>query len=178
MTIKQDLTSSAPASPYVELFKIDASEFGGPILRFTSSSDVPIAFGTFGTFTPFPIVGEGWEATADQPPRPKLTISNATKFVQPQIQQYQDFVRAQVTRIRTLQKYLDNGATPDSSQHLPLEIYFVEQKILHTKAQIQFALTSALDLPYVKLPLAQCLKDDVGGPNLYAPGLSTIRFRG
>lgn len=179
MTIKQEVQKSTVASPYIELFIIDGSAFGAPVFRFTSSSDYAISFGTFGSFTPFPIKGEGWQATAEQPPRPKLTISNVTKVVQPYLQQYGDMKRAKVTRIRTLAKFLDSGSSPDDSQHLPLEVYYIEQKTLHDKQQIQFTLTSAFDLPNVKLPAAQCLKDNIpGSNNVYAPGLSTARFRG
>lgn len=177
MTIKQDLNTANP-SPYWEGFIIDLTGIGSTIFRFTSSSDTNVSFGSYGTFIPFPIKGEGWEVTSEQPPRPKLVVSNVTKLVQPYIQQFNDIVKGKVTRIRTLSKYLDSGETPDDSQHMPLEVYYIEQKTKHDKFTIEFTLSTVLDLPNVKLPRAQVLKDDTGGVNMYAPGLSTVRFRG
>lgn len=181
MTIQQDLTKPVVA-PYVEMFLVDATKFVGPegIWRLSSSSDHSFGFGAWGTFLPFPIAGAGFEVTSDQPPRPKLSLSNVTKIVQPYLQEYQGLVGAIVTRIRTTAKYLDSGDTPDDTQHLPLEVYTIDQLLIHDETQIQFGLCSMLDLPYVKLPFAQCLKDDLGpdSPNLRAPGLSRVRFRG
>lgn len=177
MTIKQDLASMNP-SPYWEGFIIDLTALGSTVFRFTSCSDSNVGFGSFGTFQPFPIKGTNFEVTQDQPPRPTLIVSNVTKLVQPYVQSLNDLVRGKVTRVRTLAKYLDNGATPDSSQYLPLEVYYIEQKTKHDKFTIEFTLATALDLPYIKFPTAQVLKDSTGGNNLYAPGLSTVRFRG
>lgn len=177
MTIKQELNSLNP-SPYWEGFKIDLTVAGGSVYNLTNSSDVAVGFGSFGTFDPFPIRGEGWEVTAEQPPRPKLVVSNATKILQPYVQQYDDLVRCKVTRIRTLTKYLDDGSDPDDSQYLPLDVYYIKQLTKHDKFTFEFTLGTILDLPNVKLPRAQVLKDDTGGINMYCPGLSTVRFRG
>lgn len=176
-TIAQELATMNP-SPYWEGYIIDLTVFGSVIFNLTSSSDAAVGFGAYGTFIPFPIKGTNFEVTSDQPPRPKLVVSNATKYLQPYVQQYNDLVRAKVTRIRTLAKYLDNGSQPDYTQHLPLEVFYIEQKTKMNKATIEFDLAQALDLPFVKLPNAQVLRDQTGGNNLYAPGLSSVRFRG
>lgn len=180
MTIQQDLQKDVVESPYVELYIIDGRAFDPDLyFKFTPSSDRPIGFGSFGTFEPFPIKGEGWESTSGQPPRPKLSVSNVTKVVQPFIQQFQDLTLVKITRIRTLEKYTDAGAFPDESQHYPLEVWFVNGMVSHDKYSIVFELVSAIDLPNVKFPLGQALRDDTGiSANLYAPGLSRTRFRG
>lgn len=180
MTIKQDLTKDVVPSPYVELFIIDGTNIDPSLFfNFTPSSDYPIGFGSYGTFTPFPIAGSGWEATSAQPPRPKLTVSNVTKVVQPFVQQFKDLTQVKVTRIRTLAKYLDDGSNPDDTQMFPPEVYFINTLSSHNKHALTFELVSAVDLQNVKFPLGQALKDDTGAPaNLYAPGLSSRRFRG
>lgn len=176
MTIATELNSTNP-SPYWEGYIIDLTAIGSTVFRFTSHSDTSVGFGTYGTFMPFPISGSGFQVTADQPPRPKLIISNVTKYVQPYLQQFQDMVKGKVTRVRTLSKFLDGGTSPDDTQHMPLEVYYIEQKVKHDKYTIEFVLSTVLDLPGIKLPRAQVLKDDTGGVNMYAPGLSTVRFR-
>jgi lambda family phage minor tail protein L len=176
-TLKQELNTMNP-SPYWEGFIIDLTALGSSVFRFTNASDSAVGFGSFGTFIPFPIKGTNFEVTSDQPPRPKLAVSNVTKVVQPYVQSLSDMVRGKVTRVRTLAKFLDNGTTPDSTQYLPLEVYYIEQKTKHDKFTIEWTLATALDLPFIKIPNSQVLKDDTGGNNMYAPGLSTVRFRG
>lgn len=178
-TIKEDLQKDSVGSAYVELFIIDGREFE-PTLYFklTPSSDSPIGFGSYGTFEPFPIQGEGWETTTGQPPRPKLTISNVTKLIQPYVQHYQDLTRVKVLRIRTLEKYLDHAEFPDESQHFPIETWYIESIITQNKATMQFELVTPIDLPNVKFPLGQMLRDETGiAANCYAPGLSRTRIR-
>lgn len=178
MTIAQEVQKSTK-SPYIELFYLDGTAINASLsFRFTNSSDYPISFGGI-TYTPFPIQGTGWEATALQPPRPKLSIANVTKLVQPYVQQYQDLTQMKVTRIRTLAKFLDGQPTADSTQYLPLEMFYVNQLTRHDKTVLEFELVSVLEAPYKKLPAGQVLKDNTPGvANMYAPGLSTTRFRG
>lgn len=178
MTISQDLNSMNP-SPYWCGYIIDLNPCGiNQVFRLSASTDYTVGFGSYGTFIPFPIQATGFENTGGQAPQPVLTISNATKVIQPYVQQYNDLVRAKVTRIRTLTKYLDSGSSPDDTQHMPVDVYYIEQKTKHDKFTFTFKLANALDLPFVKLPLSQVLKDDTGNAhNLYAPGLSSVRFR-
>lgn len=180
MTIKQELVKDVVDSPYVELYIFDGRNIDPTLyFLFTPSSDTPLDFGTYGKFTPFPLIMEGSEVTTDQQPRPRLTVANVTKVLQPFIQQYQDLANMKVTRIRTLSKFLDDGIEPDDTQHLPIEKYFVNAISSFNKTAVVFELVSSLDIPNVKFPRGQALRDDVGiDRNMYAPGLSTVRFRG
>lgn len=177
MSISQDLKLPT-ISPYIELWEIDGHEIDGDLYwHFTSHSDYPIAFGGV-TYTPFPIQGSGFEASSNQPPRPKLSLSNVTKYVQPFIQEHEELARVKVTRIRTLAKYLDGSPTADSSQMLPPEVFFIHRLVRLNNAAIEFELVSALELPGLKLPMGQVLRDRTDSPsNLWAPGLSTVRAR-
>ena len=177
MTIAQELQKPA-TSPYIEMYEIDGRNFHSSLFfHFTPSADAAFVFDSF-TWTPFPIVMTGVEATSEQPNRPKLRISNITKIIQPYLQQYQNLVNVRVTRRRTLEKYLADGSEPNNTQQLPKEVYYIKTLTTHTRDFIEFELTTVFDLPGVKLPRAQALKDQTGGHSMYAPGLSTIRFRG
>lgn len=178
-TLNQDKVKDlVPAR--VELFIVDGTNIDSSLLfKFTPSSDTAVGFGSYGTFQPFPIAGTGWQTTTNQPPRPKLTISNISKTIQPYIQQFNDLVQAKVTRIVTYDKYLDSGSSPDDTQHFPISIWYINSLVSHDKSQFVFELVSVLDNPNLKFPPGQCLKDQTGSAhNLYAPGLSTQRYRG
>lgn len=178
MPLTTDLKKATIDSPYVEMIELDGRSISSTLFfHFTASSDIPFSFGGQ-EYIPFPYQGEGWETTTGQSPRPKLVISNATKLVQPYLQQFQDLKRVKVTRIRTLAKYLDGGASPDSTQHLPIEVYYINTMSRMDRSSIEFELVNGFDLPTAKLPAAQALKDDIGGGNMFCPGLSSIRFRG
>lgn len=178
MTISQDLKKSTVDSPYIEMIKIDGSAIHPSIVfNFTQSSDMPFQFGGV-TYEPFPYKISGTEVTTAQAPRPKMVFSNVTNVIQPYVQQYQGLKGVKVSRIRTLAKYLDNGPLADSSQTLPIEVFYVNAMTRMDRFTIEFELVTELDLPHAKLPAAQALKDDIGTNDLYAPGLSIIRFRG
>lgn len=178
MTIQQDLKKSTVESPYVEFLKVDGTSIGAAFtFNFTQSSDQPIAFGGV-QYIPFPYILTGSEVTTNQAPRPKLTLANVTKLVQPYTQQFQGLKGVKVTRIRTLAKYLDGAPMADSTQTLPIEVYYINSMTRLDRASIEFELVTEMDLPHAKLPAAQALKDDIGTNDLYAPGLSIVRFRG
>lgn len=178
MPIKQDLKKSTVESPYVEFIEINGTAINAEILfRFTNSSDLPFNHNGV-TYEPFPYKLDGTEVTTGQAPRPKLILSNVTKLVQPFLQKYQDLKGVRVRRFRTLAKYLDNGPLADASQMLPVEVYYINGMSRMDRTSIEFELVTEMDLPNAKIPAAQALKDDLGTNDLYAPGLSTIRFRG
>lgn len=170
---------------YVELFEIDCTGIGGvDIFRFIphrfESPDLEVEW-KGQTFIQFPVTAEGFEqqATGTAPPQPTLRISNVNKFVLAAVLELGDIVGAKVTRWRTYARFLDNGETPDPSAHYAPDIYYIQQKTGHTREGFEFTLSSALDLPGIKLPRRQILKDQSSDDrNLYAPGAANVRFRG
>lgn len=183
MTISQDLKKATIPSPYVEMLWIDGTAINAGLnFYFTNSSDYAFNFNTK-QYIPFPYKLEGLESTTGQPPRPKLILANVTKLVQPYLQQYQDLKRVKVTRIRTLAKHLDGAPFADTAAILPIEEYYINTMTKMDRTSVEFQLANVLDMPYVMLPAAQALKDDLKkdnptDKNLWAPGLSTVRFRG
>lgn len=189
MTIAQDLKKAEVLSPYVEMIIFDGRSIDISLyFHFTNSSDTPFSRGGI-EYTPFPYQISGAERTTGQPPRPKLTVANANKLLQPYLQQYQDLKNVKVTRIQTLAKFLDGQPTADPDQELPREIYFIDTMLRMDRSSVEFELVNALDVS-IKLPRAQALKDDLTiiddvtedviwqSHNMWAPGLSSVRFRG
>jgi lambda family phage minor tail protein L len=177
-----ETTTSLTPGEYVELFEIDTTVIGGgDIFRFIPMGYESVEFVEWQgeQFRRFPIVVDGfeWNATSQAPPQPTLQLSNVNKFVLAAVISLGDLVGAKVTRWRTYAKFLDLGETPDPNAHFPADIYFIQQKSAHTKQMMEWKLSSALDLPGIRLPRRQILKDQTTG-NLYAPGVSSIRFKG
>lgn len=157
-----DLQNRNQDSGFVELFTLDCTSLGGSIYRFTnhpSSAGGPVYFGG-NAFNPVPIASDGWDfSSTGTPPKPKLTISNANKTFLAAVLSLGDIVGASVTRVRTFAKYLDDGASPDSTKYIGPEVYIVEQKTGHNNEFIQWQLTSILDRFGMRLPRRQVLKD-------------------
>lgn len=142
-----DLRALRQSSGYVELFEIDATAIGGSITRVTN--DIPggtsVALNTK-TYSAFPVKGEGFDYTGDgSNPNPKLTVANVTRALIQDVINLGDLVGAKVTRIRTLEKYLDGGSSPNPSNSIT-DVYYIEQKTLENSTTIQFSLRSPFDL--------------------------------
>jgi lambda family phage minor tail protein L len=169
MTIAQDLKQ--PVLPnYIELFILDLTPLGGPLLRFTPNTAAGASSILFGgnTYQPLPVAGSGWETSIDgSPPQPTLKVSNVTKFLQAYLATYKDFVGARLTRYQTLDKYLDNGSSPDSTQTFNMCVYMVEQKTKQNKYEIEFKLSAIIDSPQLKLPRQQVLRTEFPGAGLF-----------
>lgn len=168
-----DLQERHQSSALVELFTLDCTPLGGGVYNFTNTpASSPVLFGGV-SFTPIPIKSEGWDFTSTgAPPKPTLTVSNVARTLLTDVISLGDLVGAKVTRVRTFAKYLDAGATPDSSKYIGPEVYIVEQKTGHNNEFIQWQLTSILDRLGMKLPRRQVLKDKG------FPGVSKTRVTG
>ena len=170
---------------YVELFQIDTTVIGGgDVFRFIphrfETPDLQVEW-QGNTFIQFPVIIEGFEqqATGAAPPQPTMRVANVNKFILSAILELGDLVGAKVTRWRTYARFLDNGETPDPTAHYAPDIYYIQRKTAQTREGFEFVLSSALDLPGIKLPRRQVLKDQSSEErNLYAPGVANVRFRG
>lgn len=170
---------------YVELYEIDTTVIGGTdVFRFIphrfETPDVEVQW-KGQTFIQFPVEVDGFEqsATGQAPPQPTLRVANVNKFILAAVLELGDIIGAKVTRWRTYARFLDNGETPDSNAHYAPDIYYIQQKTGHNREGFEFTLSSALDLPGIKLPRRQILKDQSSNDrNLYAPGVANVRFRG
>lgn len=184
MTTLNQETLKPSTNPLVELYELDTTycdPLNGAVFRFTPMTEYigphtgqPEDFVRWGgiVYTPFPIMSSGWEYTFDgAPPKPKLSISNATKFLQAAVSQMGDLVGAKVTRVRTFMNFLDGQPNADYSQHFPADIFFIDQKTTHNKNMIEWTLISAIERGSVQLPLRQIL------PENGFDGVAAVRLR-
>lgn len=151
----------------VEMLEIDTSNLGGGLYYFIGQTNQlkgsVVWQGT--TYTPFPIEVEGFDVKSDGPlPRPTLKVSNVMGLIGTLCAQYDGLKGAQVTRRRTLAKYLDavnftGGVNPtaDPNTHYPDEIWFVDRKASQAKDVVVFELVSPLDVGGAMLPRRQVI---------------------
>jgi lambda family phage minor tail protein L len=116
----------------------------------------------------FPIEADGFEYSGNgQLPRPKVRVSNIIGTITALLLSLPDGLEgAKFTRIRTLARYIDGAnfpggtnpyGTPDPTAEFPLEIYYVDRKIVETRDVVEFELAAAFDLAGVRAPKRQCI---------------------
>lgn len=139
----------------ITLYEIDLQDFGLGIIRlapYTDGQNDIISFGG-NQFFPHPIKAEGFEANATGSlPRPHVTIANLDGSFTTLVEQNDDLHGGGLTRIRTYERYLDNGVEPDGGQHLPLDLYLLSHKIEHTNEQISWECRASIDQENSFLP--------------------------
>lgn len=149
------------AGELVTLYELDASALGGEVYHFTSMSygNQPIVFGGV-TYTPIDLETEGWEVSGKGTlPQPKIRLSNVNKVLAAAVIEFDDLLGAQLSRIRTFRKFLDDEPQADPGATFPLDIYRVERKAEHNKFFIEWELSAAIDQEGKQLPGRQFLKD-------------------
>lgn len=172
MTVPETITSEIQKlepSAIVEMFEMDATDFGGDLLRFHA--------GTNGlrqnlvwqgnTYTAFPIEASGFDFSGNgQLPRPKLRVANVTGAITLLALEYDDLLGAKITRKRTLAKYLDavnfpGGTNPsaDPDAEFASDIFFVDRKASETRDVVEFELAAAFDVAGVQLPRRQIIQN-------------------
>lgn len=171
-TLQQEQLKPA-TSPYVELFELDTTVIGGSDIFYLT----PMTNGAGGmvaydgnVYTPFPIMFEGAQYTATNaaPSQPTVTVSNVHHYLINAIVSLGDLCGAKLTRKRTFAKYLDGQPEANSGAYFPPDVYYINAKVVHDKANIKFSLTIQMDRQDLMLPLARILKD------FGYPGVSVI----
>ena len=139
----------------------------------TSSEDVVSAVSLYWNghyYLPLPIEAEGFEYKGDGGlPRPTIRIANLNSNITQillgvnAITPGNDLNGAQVTRIRTLSRFLDginweNGINPygnpstDEAAQMPKEVYYIDRKVTETRDLVEFEMVSSLDLATARAP--------------------------
>ena len=130
-------------------------------------------------YTRMPIEADGFEFNGKQLPRPRLRISNILgTFTTILLTLPQGLEGAKVTRIRTLERYIDHinfdslvsqessdnpHGTPDPTATFPDEVYYIDRKSTENRDIIEFELAASFDLNGVRLPKRQVLPADFPG---------------
>lgn len=152
--ISEDL-QSLEVGEIIDLYTLDLSRLGGGQYHFTPSVDVGDGEVNYQgiAYTPIDLVINGFETTGRGVlPRPTLKVTNTHRVLVGMVQQFDDLVGATVIRIRTMGKYLDDGAEPDRTAHFPVDYWTISQKSAMTKLYIEFTLSAAIDVEGQKLP--------------------------
>jgi lambda family phage minor tail protein L len=153
MPIREDIQRAGPGQ-LVALFEVDATELGGEVYRFTSTAreNGVVSFG--GAFyLPLEVETEGFELTGKGGmPTPKLRMGAQLLSLLSALIGMNDFLGCIFRRIRTFERYLDDGAQPAGDQHLPVDIYMVSKRNDPSATVVEFELKALVDHPNVMLP--------------------------
>lgn len=163
MTIEAD-NQKLDGENFVELFQLDTTliSSSGAVYYFTNkmNEETYIAFGG-NTYIAIDCEAKGFEYDGKGAfPRPRLLISNVNNLLTALVIELGDLRGAKFTRIRTYEKYLDGKPGADSGAYMPLDIFFVEQKLTQNKVYIEFVLKSVLDVTGVSLPGRLAMRDN------------------
>ena len=139
----------------------------------TNNDDIVSAYSLYWNghyYLPLPIEAEGFEYKGDGGlPRPTIRIANLNSNITQlllgvnAITPGNDLNGAQVTRIRTLSRFLDginweNGINPygnpstDEAAQMPKEVYYIDRKVTETRDLVEFEMVSSLDLANARAP--------------------------
>jgi lambda family phage minor tail protein L len=146
----------------VELFILDLSLLGGPLLYFTNSTAPGGASGSIvfqgNTYVAYPIQGNGWDVTSQGTlPRPSIAVSNIGSVTTALMQQYNDFVGATVTRKRTYAQFLDGAPGANPLEEFQPDIFVINAKKSETNTEVVFELATKADSEGVLIPLRQII---------------------
>jgi lambda family phage minor tail protein L len=160
MTIAAESLKLSQAAE-VELFVLDLAPLGGGVYRFApQANELRQAIVWQGlAYQPFPIQASGFAQSAQGPfPRPKLAVSNVLGSLGPLVRTFDNLRGAQLTRKRTLAKYLDavnfaaGNPLADPLAEYPEERWIVDQCTARNRIAIEWELRSPMDFMDVMLP--------------------------
>jgi lambda family phage minor tail protein L len=146
----------------ITLWQLDTRKLGGPMFYFTSATDFDHPEITWDgqLYSPLPMAASDFQMTTRGAiPTPTVTFSNLYGAGNLLLDSYKGLVGAEVTRIVTLRRFLDDGETPDPAAYITREKYVVAQKTSHTATAIAFKLASRMDVEGTQLPRRQILRD-------------------
>lgn len=159
MSIREHI-QKADLGSKVTLFELDLSNFGEGVLRFTNGTSGSSSIRFNGQdYLPWAIDASGFEATGDGPiPRPRIAVSNLNGLFTALLYQNNDLEGAVLTRIRTYERFLDDGEEPDPNAIKPKDVYTLSQKIRDDGEQIEWRLVSNIDQEGVQLPARKVIQ--------------------
>lgn len=135
---------------YVKLYHLDLSKFNqghfymveGPEGGGTAHQ---VVFDEI-TYSPYDLVAEGFDVTSDGSlPRPRFSISNVGGVFTSLVIENNNLKGATLTRIKTFDRFLDDGDDPDPDATFGSDVYFLDKKIRDDEERIEWELASAMD---------------------------------
>jgi len=179
MSLTSDYQKLEPGNE-IRLYEVDGSAFGvDEVLRFHSHNiphteeEILAANGDESQlpaksvwwqgleYSAWPCKIEGLEvSTTGSAPSPKLTVANLNGSITALCLQFQDMLQAKVSIHDTLSQYLDEenftdgNPTADPTQE-KLRVFYIDSKSSETKIQVEFTLSSPMDLQGLQIPTRQ-----------------------
>jgi lambda family phage minor tail protein L len=146
----------------ITLYQLDTTMFpDGQWFYFSSANDFQTTI-TWGgqDYVPLPISAQGFEMTSKGTlPTPTIGVSNLYGAGNTLLDTFNGLLGAEVTRIVTLRRFLDDGTTPDPNAFITQEVFVVAQKVSHDPLQVSFKLASRMDQEGTQVPRRQILRD-------------------
>jgi lambda family phage minor tail protein L len=152
----------------VTVYELDASSFGADQLFFHQHLQTGVIWWQGQEYGAWPIEATGFARTSDQPPNPRLRVSNIDGRIGALCLMFDDMVGARIIRRQTLVKYLDaanfpdGNPTADPNEHFLDEIWFIERKVSEDFETVEFELATAIDLNGEQLPGRQIIAGTCG----------------
>lgn len=165
MTTFNELVQKPSLGARVVLVKVDLSMFGEDDLFWVQGdqgADATKSVDFDGqTYVPFPFKMDGFRVSGSGTlPRPSLIVSDVEGMLTPFVEQHDDLLGARVTRIRTFDRFLDDGLDPDPNAHYPIDLFEVSRKVHHEPGvSIQWELRALTDVIGALLPARQIVRD-------------------
>ena len=143
----------------VSMFTVEHTD--GTVFRFVPGSKDGLVVRYQGhEYLPLPIELTGLTADGAGPAaRPSMKISGVNSVHTSTLLGFDNLRGAKVTRLRTLERWLDDSPTADPLRHWPVDIFRVESLASRTKTEIAWVLASPLDFDRKRLPGRQVLRD-------------------
>ena len=152
-------------SAVINLFQIDLNENGSYFFHAGENGFREKLVFNSQEYQYIPLKAEGFEQKGDGGlPRPRLTISNYHGFLSLKLRRFEDFIGYKVIRTKTFIKFLDAVNFPNSvnpyfpndneelGSHFPKDEYYINQKIQENADQVDFELTSILEIGDASIP--------------------------
>ena len=179
MSLTSDYQKLEPGG-YIRLYEVDGSAFGvDEVLRFHShhiphtEAEIQAANGDETQLPPKMIIWQGQEysawpvsldgveaSTTGSAANPTLTVANIDGSITALCLNFQDMLQAKVSIHYTLSQYLDadnfdNGNPSADPTQEKVKVFYIDEKTLETNEQVQFTLSSPMDLQGLQIPTRQ-----------------------
>jgi lambda family phage minor tail protein L len=156
--------TSAPGAQ-IELFDLDPTGIDPNqiIMRFFPGSNEAASLGSArwrgNVYQPYPIEVDGIDFSGKGTlPRPMIKVSNINGLITTLIRNLGGVGGIILTRWKTYRDFLDDGATPNPSGYLPVDIFVLDRIVTHNRMVVEIECRSVLDFERKKLPSRQMLQ--------------------
>lgn len=149
--IQSDVQKLEPGH-IVTLLEVDLTNMGGDVYRLHSHMQAGQIMWQGNIYDPWPYEADGFAMSDSGSASPRLRLANIDGLISSLCILYDDIIGAQVTRHKTLAKYLDGMPDADPNEHFPIERWIVEQKFSETNESVEFELSNALNFDGIQLP--------------------------